>query len=309
MQITSYYFIILWRRFQRKSEEIGLPASLSLTLALIGVVVLWYLLISKTSYHSLWFACIGVMLSSKELQSKGYPALHLHFSRKHQVIFELGLRYLIIAPFLSILLLHQHWKTALVVALIIPALHYIQLPRSFIQSLPSPFGKANFEMSIALRKWFYLYIGLGIILFQAYAVTNTNLALVCIACIYLLILFSYTINEDRFYVWIYNLDVKNFLLTKWKSALINSSLFFTILWVLTMPAFQLNWYVPILYHVVFGYSLLLWILLKYAFHPSEPPMAFAILFCLSVVFPPFGFYFIALCFRKSKDNLLYLLEC
>jgi len=174
--------------------------------------------------------------------------------------------------------------------------------------IPTPFGKTPFENTAGFRKSFLLICLIYFVLLKAIQVENFNLGVACLGAVFFLMMSFQTKPEVTHFVWIFSCDAVTFL----KKKIFNAALSATILSAPALLAlgvfFQEQLLISIGVFFVGQVFLLSMVLAKYAAYPNEMNVPQAILYGLSLMFPPMLPVICVLFYRKAKRNLKPILR-
>lgn len=215
---------------------------------------------------------------------------------------------IIASPFFLILLFHQEYLVAITLMIFASAATYMPPIGSFDIATPTPFKSKPFELIQGFRSfWPILALHYGIACIGVH-VQNPNLVLFLIASTFLNSLRFFTEPEYRGFIWIHNSNSFHFLRLKIINALIGVSILVLPLVALSFIFFE-SQLLPIIAIISICYILLVTVILaKYSTYPNRMNIVQLILIVVSLIFPPFFIYTIALFYKKSINKLNLVLE-
>ena len=211
-------------------------------------------------------------------------------------------------PFVLYLIYQQHFAISLSTLIISILLSFFNNNSSLNLVIPTPFYKRPFEFVIGFRNTFWIFIisyGLTVI---SISVDNFNLGVFGLIITFLTCMGFYSTVEPDFYVWIHSQKVKKFLFSKLKTILLFSfglSLPIVVSLVMFYPE---NWWLIIIFEILGLLIIIINMLGKYAYFPSEINIIQALAIIFSVLFPPLIFIVLPYFFTKSINNLSRILK-
>jgi len=304
-----YYFKLQYKRFSRKCEELQVLPFMVFMITILIFTILSMLLFNRTSIAQWLYPGIGLALIAQLNNGKNSVQLTSIFTFRDFRQIKLIQGLIIALPFLLFLGYKQLWlQTGLLIILGILASQIKIKPSSGFR-IPTPFKKWPFEFIVGFRKSIILVALLYLLVLIGIQVGNANLGYACMGFLFLLSMSFYTMSEDEIFVWISNQCPKQFLKNKLTTALLCSS-------ILSMPALLAllivfpNFYMAAIFIFLAGYiCLITMVLAKYAAFPKELSLPQAIIFGISLMFPPLLIYTIPSFYRKACRQVQNLLEC
>ncbi|MEZ4799744.1 MAG: ABC transporter permease [Flavobacteriales bacterium] len=211
-------------------------------------------------------------------------------------------------PFFAFLLYKQFFLFAGLLLVLTTILALVNFRASLNLTIWTPFSKRPFEFTIGFRNTFYLFFVAYVLTFFSVSVNNFNLGIFAMLLVFATTLSFYSKPENEYYVWIYHLNPKQFLLSKIKTAvLFSSSLALPIALVLSFYFYQNIGFVWLFFIV--GWAFLIAIIVsKYSAYPHEMNIPQGILLAVSLWFPPILIILIPHLFRKAENKLSSLLK-
>ncbi|NOU39367.1 MAG: hypothetical protein HOO89_11695 [Ferruginibacter sp.] len=185
---------------------------------------------------------------------------------------------------------------------------FIKSNTNFNFTLPTPFYKNPFEFLVGFRSSFILIVALYMLMIISINVQNFGLGAFALFFLFFIIISFYQKPESVFYVWIYALNSKQFLIKKITIAIMHS-------FILTLPMLSgliyfFPHYIAIIIAIsLFGNILMITVLLsKYAQFPDAlaPSKFLALIF--SAWFPPLVIAFAIRFYLQSKKSLHTILK-
>ncbi len=301
--MLSYYFSLQYRRLSRWLNANGVPPFVGIFLAGFIFVFLSKLLFLKLTWASECFILIAFSQLAKLSAQKRNNQLSLIFDNLTKKKIRLVENLLLCLPYVIYLLYVGEFYAVGVLLLLAIIFSFIVFKTYVQNTIPTPFKKIPFENIIGFRKNWWLYLLLYFIVFQSVRVDNFNLGLVALGAIFLVQMSAYFTQESQFLVWIYNKNPNQFLLSKVKDAIL-SCLILSLPVALVLLLFNSQHFLIILGVLFIGliYSSSI-VLAKYSAYPNEISLPQAILYAISLVFPPLLLVIMCIFYSKSKKNL------
>lgn len=300
------YLKLHYRLLNREINEFGFSPIFFYLFAIVGFYGISVFLFSKTELAEYIYVLICISFLSKLSVKERNEFLKIIFSssiyRKLRIIENL----IISLPFLAFLL----WKNSLMVAIILFFISMIisSINLNFNFTISTPFSKRPFEFPLGFRKTFYIFPFAYFLTWQSIFVGNFNLGIASLLLISVVIFSYYSSPENEFYIWIFNLSVRDFLVDKIKTGLIYFTfLSFPIL--ISLIGFFPNEKIKLVIFILLGYFYLTTIILaKYSVYPNEMNLPEVILLGISLIFPPILFGVLPFFYIKSTKQLKLILE-
>lgn len=302
------YFQLQFELMKRQFQEMGFNPIFALTLLTIGFGVFSWLLFQKSGYAPYIYSSIAIILVASLSNSKRTEFLKITFKNTIWKRIRIIENLIVVTPFTVVLCLKLEFISVLLLVGTTCLMAIFTFKATFTASLPTPFSKRPFEFTIGFRNTIFLYIiiyGLAIV---AVAVTNFNLGIFALLCVFAVTMSYYSKPEDEWFVWNYALNPKEFLLKKIKTGLLQTSLLLAPITIM-LSVFYISNIHYILLFLIAGYSFVIsMITAKYAAYPNEMNLIEGILIALSVAFPPLLLIIVPYFFNKSTKNLKTILQ-
>jgi len=274
--------------------------------ALIAIVIFSFLskyLFYKITYASWLYALVAAYSIAGLGERTRIGPLKSLFSREDFIKIRLIENLTVALPFMLYLLYESQYLVVLLIGWVAALLAFVNRFNTFSKVIPTPFGKTPFENIIGFRKS-YIFIALIYFVFlKAIQVENYNLGVATMGTIFFLMMSFLAKPEPSYFVWIFADDEPAFL----KSKIMYSAICATLL---AMPAliglgifFPEQTYISIGVFLIGQLFLLSMVLAKYSAYPNEISLPQAILYGLSLWFPPMLLVVCVLFYRKAKRNL------
>ncbi len=303
-----HYFRLQLKMLNRHLAELGVPPWLGYLLGFFVFLGFSLLLFDRTGYAAYLYALVALSFVSALSESRRNDFLRSAFSdRKYftlRALENMGVAF----PFLVFLFIQKAWWIGLGLLICSAALVFLHVSPRLNRSFPTPFSRYPFEFSVGFRKTLLFYPLAYFLTFQAVSVGNFNLGVFSLLLVILICVSYYTDPENKFYVWIYALPPKTFVLEKLRTALWYSTLACLPVTLATGLAFPAQLGYLLLFQLA-GYLYLIMILLgKYTAFPEKMNLPQAILIAVAVWFPPFLLGVLPFFFRQAVKRLKTVLE-
>ena len=287
----------------RHIRAFGLPSWSILALAPLGLLFIYLLLHYKEpEYASYLWSLFGLSLVMTRNSQSRLDFLNQCFTTDLVLkirLIEVGL---ILLPFILGLLIDQQYILVLFTVLAAFLSVFLVKIGALHITLPTPFGKHPFEFLVGFRKYFIVILLAYGLCTIAWTVNNFNLGLFSVFVLGLLSIGFYSHPEPLYYIWIHKFSGVEFLWSK-----IRIGLFQYLIMVLPVVLILLwmdaeKWAI-ILLIILLGMGLLLMSMLgKYAYYPSEIPLMQGFTIAFSIVFPPLMVFIIPLFYLKALKS-------
>ncbi|HEU4495973.1 MAG TPA: ABC transporter permease, partial [Flavobacterium sp.] len=175
-------------------------------------------------------------------------------------------------------------------------------------TVPTPFYKKPFEFAAGFRNTFYIFPIAYFLAYIAGSVENLNLGIAAMLAVFLVCANYYSKPENEYFVWIYAIPPKMFLVEKLKTAVLYSSLL--VLPILaSLAVFYPQEISAILLFLFLGLLfLVIVILVKYAAYPNKASVPEWIMVSMCINFPPLLLIFLPFLYKKSVKKLNMFLK-
>ena len=302
------YFELQYKFGKRQLIDLGLAPAITFPALVIGFFAFSIYLFFRTSLAMYIYPCIALAMVLKLSEQRRNIFLKNLFSAPQYYKLRIIENVLIILPFLLFLLYKNYLLMALALLLAAIALLFFDNAKSLNLTIPTPFFKYPFEFIVGFRKSVVLIVLAYLLIIIAIKYQNFNLGIFSLLLIFLICLSFYGQPEPSFYVWIYRLDAKTFLLNKIKIALLYSSLLCLPATIFLILFFYANAYLVLGFQAL-GYLYLSTIILaKYSAFPKNINLSQGILLSVSFLFPPLLVGVILFFYLQSIERLKEILE-
>lgn len=299
----KYYFHLQSKRLSRWLRHVGIHPVLALIVGVLLFVLLSKLLFFKTDFAKWIFPAIAIVTILSLNGVKRNDFLKTNFDRTRYNMLRMIENGLVVLPFLLYLIYEGEFLLALALVSIAFLLAFYKTGKSWSKTIPTPFRKFPFEFIIGFRKTFW-FIGIAYFLMgKGMQVDNFNLSLFGLFLIFLCSMTYYANAEDEYFVWIYNINAKEFLKKKLITSLICISILSFIGLLLLLIGYPNNFWITLGVYGI-GYMFLTsMIYVKYSAFPHELSIPQLIIYAISLIFPPILFVTMWIFYSQSKKRL------
>ncbi|MFT3909082.1 MAG: hypothetical protein QM737_06610 [Ferruginibacter sp.] len=292
----------------RKFKDAGfepLLAYLVLTISFVGFSIY---LFRKTAFAEYIYVFAILALIGKLSETRRTEFLKICFTDIKLKKIRITENLICSFPFLIFLLYKQLFLSSLLLLIMTTILALVNFRTTLSLTLWTPFSKRPFEFTAGFRNTFYLFFTAYTLAIIAIAVSNFNLGIFAMLLVFATTLSYYSKPENEYFVWIYNLDAKDFLLSKIKTALLFSSILALPIACALTIFFHHNIGIISIFFLLGWAFLVFAIVSKYSAYPGEMNIAQAILLALCIGFPPLLIILTPYLFKKSENRLNSLLK-
>jgi len=304
----KFYFRLQYKRLLRHIKDEGLNPYLGIGIGLLLFTSFYYILFQNTPYARYIYLLtfyFGVNLLGG---SKRNQFLQQLYNKKEYRILRLIENGLMAIPFSVFLILNLEFTFLIILLTIGTISSFINNQNYFQIVIPTPFSKKPFEFIVGFRSQIPIILACYALAIVSIYVKNFNIGAFALILLFFVALSFYSKPEQKFFVWTHNLNTQKFLISKTKIAFLHS-------FILTLPMVILLYcFTPNQVHVLaviggLGFlSVLISLLGKYAFFPSEVNITTAIILGISILLPPLLLITIPMFYIKAKNNLNPLLH-
>jgi hypothetical protein len=302
------YFQLQIKMLNRRFKDAGLEPLFVYLILTIAFVIFSIYLFYKTTFAPYIYLFLSLTFTAKFSEIKRNEFLKTIFStgefRKIRIAENLATA----APFIIFLLYEKFLIFSSLLFIFSILLAVTGFKTTVNITIPTPFYKKPFEFTVGFRSTFYIFPVIYLLTLISVFVNNFNLGIFSMLFLFSITLTYYIKPENEYFIWSYNVNTKQFLFEKIKTALLYSSLLVApIVFIL-----GIGFYENILYLLLFlliGYAFLICIVVaKYAAYPNEIGLAQGIPIAFCIYFPPILILVIPFFFLQSKSKLQKLLQ-
>jgi len=302
------YFQLQFRMLNRKMTDFGLHPVFGYLLLLVGFIGLSGYLFYKTEYAVYIYLLAAYAVLAQLSDPKRNEFLKTCFPKRTYLKIRLVENGCIAIPFIAFLAFQLLFVPVLITTGISFLLVFLNFKPQFNAAIPTPFSKRPFEFSVGFRTSWYL-IGFAYLLAViAASVGNFNLGVFSLVFVFLVSLAFYGNPEQEYFVWIYNLSPRKFLLKKITTAMICASLLSLPIIAILGVCFFDNFLILIIFQILGYFALTTMILAKYAAYPDTINVPQVFIIVLAIQVPIFLILIIPFFFLQSVKRLNHILE-
>lgn len=301
--MISEHFRLQTNILARRVIAFGLNPIVGLILSIILFVILTAFLFYKTKNAPYFYSIIAVAYLYSINSKSRIEFLKSVLSKLDFIVIRSLENLIISTPFMIGLIVHKNYLFAFVLLLLSMLLVFFKSVINTSYTIPTPFGKKPFEFTTGFRKIYLLFIAVYFLLLMSIKYDNFNLGLFALIISFLIALSFYSYTEPEYYLSLYSLNSKQFLIHKFSIAILQSTL-------LTLPIMTLlcfyfsNMIFIILIFQCIGYLyLILIIIAKYCCYPADIDLPVIIILTVSICIPPLMLLSIPYLYNRSIKKL------
>lgn len=292
----------------RRFKDAGFEPLLAYLILTVGFVALSVYLFRKTEFAQYGYMLFALTLIGKLSETRRTEFLKICFGDVKLKKIRVTENLICSFPFLIFLLYKQLFLSVFLLFILTIILALVNFRSTFNFTLWTPFSKRPFEFTTGFRNTFYLLFIAYALTVIAVSVNNFNLGIFAMLLVFATTLSYYIKPENEYYVWTYNLNAKQFLFSKIKTAILFSSILSLPIALVLTILFHQNLGILLLLFLV-GWAFLLSVIVsKYSAYPDEMNITQSILLALCILFPPILVVLIPYLFKKSENRLSNLLK-
>ena len=298
------YFSLQYRRANRMLDEFGLAPWLAYLLIPIVFLLFSKLLFFKISYARYIYPIFAIYYLIRLGNTERNDFLKNTFVRSDFNRLRIVENNLLAAPFVLYLLYEKAFWVAVVLAVISFGLSFINTTDKSTFVVPTPFSKRPFEFTSGFRKTYFIFPLLFILCFIAISVNNFNLGAFALIVVFFVAMTFYSKCEPVFFVWASARTPAAFLNEKIKTLVLYSFLLSTPILIALIYFFADNILLLLGIELIGIGFVVMSLVAKYAYYPSEISLLPAIAMGVSLFFPPLLLLSIPYFYNRAKTNLL-----
>ena len=262
----------------------------------------------KTAYAPIIYLLFGLGFCINLGQKEYDVLLRQIFSKEEHLRIRLIENTIGLLPFLIYLLFEAQFLAAAALFPIGVITSYWKPRPTPTFVMPTPFKKYPFEFIVGFRKSFWFFLIILFLMIQAIRVDNYNLAIFSFGLLFFMSMSYYIKPEKTYFVWIHNRKTKAFLFEKFKVAFICMAILSILPYLLLIYIYPDKVLITTMV-LGLGFTFLASVILaKYSAFPFEMNIPQALLYGISLWFPPILLIVMFLFYRQSKRNLDRILE-
>ena len=302
--MLKQYLALQLTLLKRKIEDNTKINIIIITLIVLASFIAFSIfLFKRTEYAQYIYILLSLyfIIPLSELQRNDF--LKSIFTKKDYTIVRISENLIITAPFVLFMFTQKLLLFPLMLTIFSSIISQINFKFTNNITIPTPFYKKPFEFIIGFRYSFFLFIAPCIFIIMAIIVDNFNLMLFTLLSFFIIVLHYYLKHEDDFFIWIYNLSPKMFLIEKIKTAFLHTFyLYFPVL-IIILFCYPEKFYIPLLVIIIGNLFLATFILVKYSSYPNEISLLDTFLFIISLALPVAILLIFPYFYKKSIGKL------
>ena len=301
------YFTLQYHLLNRKFRDAGIRPWLAYNMLTILFAGFSIYLFYKTAYASYVYVAFALVLTGKLSGIGRNDFLKLCFGDSKLKQLRMAENLIVILPFLVFLLYSKAYIMALMLFIMGILMALVNFRTTLNIMIPTPFYRRPFEFPTGFRNTFYLILAAYALIIPAVVVGNFNLGIFALLLVFGVTLTYYMKPEHPYYVWIFGMNARRFLMEKLKTAMAYAGLLVLPV-VLVLGVFFPHYITILLAFCLLGFAYLACMIVsKYAAFPDELNIAQGVLLALCIWLPPLLLIMIPFLFRKSQHRLSNLL--
>jgi hypothetical protein len=302
------YFELQYKMTNRRFKDTGFEPLLAYIILTVGFVGLSIYLFYKTEFAEYIFMLSALTLIGKLSETRRTEFLKICFNDTKLKKIRVTENFICSMPFLIFLLYKQLFLSAFLLFVLSIILALLNFRTTLNFTIWTPFSKRPFEFTTGFRNTFYMFFAAYTLTAIAVSVNNFNLGVFAMLLVFATTLSYYSKPENEYYVWTYNINAKEFLFSKIKTAMLYSAFLALPIAIVLVILYPQNIAILSLFFVVAWAFLICIIVSKYAAYPDEMNITQGILLALCILFPPLLVVLIPYLFKKSENRLSSLLK-
>lgn len=292
----------------RRFKDAGFEPLLAYLILTVGFVGLSIYLFHKTEFAEYIFVLSALAFIGKLSETRRTEFLKICFGDTKLKKIRVTENLICSLPFLIFLLYKQLFLSALLLLVFAAILALLNFRTTLNFTIWTPFSKRPFEFTTGFRNTFYLFFAAYVLTVIAVTVNNFNLGVFAMLLVFTTTLGYYTKPENEYYVWTYNVNAKEFLFSKIKTAIFFSTSLVLPIAIVIAIFYPQNIIILSLFFLV-GWAFLISVIVsKYSAYPDEMNITQGILLALCIWLPPILVVLIPYLFKKSENRLSNLLK-
>lgn len=302
------YFTLQLKILNRELTEWGVIPVFGYFIAIAGFIGVSTTLFEKTQYAEYAYILLALSIVIKLAEVSRNEFLKLWYSKSEYFKLRIIENFIIVTPFIFFLIFKEKYMSSFLLLIATGLLTVINFNKKPNFVLPTPFSKNPFEFTVGFRINYFLYLFAYFLALMSIIVNNFNLGIFSLIVALLGCLTYYTTSEKEFYVWIFSLSPKEFLVYKLKNIIQYS----TLLCLPIIVSLSLCFYTKI--DIILGFQCLGYLfifttmLAKYSVFPEKINMRFAVVFAFIVWLPPLLLIIIPYLYIQSTKKLKEILK-
>lgn len=305
--IMKEYFFIQLKRGTRFFSDNGLNPILGYIFTIL-LFILISLVVTSLNYGVYFYLGIALFIATKLSDINRNEFLKNCFLRYSYIKIRILENILIILPFCFILIYKGYYLITSILIIISIVMSQVNINKINGFVLPTPFYKEPFEFAVGFRNTFIFFLFPYFLAFKAYEVDNFNLIYASYISILIIVITYYYDIEDVFFVWIFNMSAKEFLMMKLLTASKYTIMLCIPILLFSVFSFPNKILIQFCMVAVIIFAIIFTILLKYSTYPNKIEPSIAKILIFGIFFPPFLLISLPILYRNSINKLKNHLE-
>ncbi|SHJ06756.1 hypothetical protein SAMN05444363_2492 [Flavobacterium terrae] len=302
------YFTLQLKMLNRQLTEWGIEPIIGYIVGVFAFIGFSTKLFEETQYGEYIYIALSLSLVIKMNEINRTEFLKLCYPKIEFIKLKLIENLFFSIPFIIFLVYKEKYLISILLLISICLLTFVDLKNKTNFTLPTPFYKHPFEFVVGFRTNYLLYFFAYFLTFMSISVGNFNLGLFSLILVLLSCLNYYTNSENEFYVWIFSLTPKEFIMYKFKNIILYSTIL-SLPILISLSVFFFTKIDIILGFQCLGYLFIFTTMLaKYSVFPEKLNIKFGIVFALTLWFPPLLLLIIPYLYIQSTKKLKEILQ-
>lgn len=297
------YFQLQIRMINRMFKEMGISPAFAYLIFFVGFSGISLLLFYKTSLAPYFYLLMFSSLSLKLSETKRIEFLKFTYKDNFYKRIRLLENLLIALPFFVFLLYKLEFLVALCLLVVAVLSSVIQI-KSFVNfTTPTPFSRKPFEFLVGFRKTIFIFPFIYLLTGIAVYIGNFNLGIFSMLLVFVVILNFFSQPEEEYFVWIFNQNPKQFLLSKIRISIQYTTVLMLPSFSILIVAFYSDFLIIALFLFIAYLFVITVVVAKYSTFPKEMSIMQGFLFVISIFFPPLLLFVIPYFYSLSLRQL------
>jgi hypothetical protein len=302
------YLALQFTMINRRFRDAGVLPIFAYIILILGFYGLSIYLFKSTEFAEYIYPFLFINLIGKLSETRRCEFLTSCFGDAQFKKIRIVENLICAIPFISFLIYQQLIIPIVFILVITILLALVNFRTKYHYTIFTPFSKRPFEFTTGFRNTFPILIIAYVLVIVAANVNNFNLGIFSLLIVFGSSLSFYLATENEYFVWNYNVNPRNFLLNKIKTALLFSSALAIPIVVLLSFHFQQNIELLFLFFIIGWGWVICAIVTKYSSYPNEINIPNGILLALCLGLPPMLLILTPILFYQSEKRLKNLLK-
>jgi hypothetical protein len=303
----NFYFALQFKIINRQLRDFGLNPFLGYLLAGLCFIGFSLYLFDTTVYAPYLFVLVSLGFTARlsEMGRNGF--LKMCFHEGQYRVLRIAENLLVSTPFILVLLFGEFFMGSVLLVILSILFGCKSFTSQLNFTLPTPFSRKPFEFISGFRNTFFLFPVAYLLTVVAVVVDNFNLGIFSVLLVFLSVVSFYPQPENEYYVWIFAMSPKKFLMEKVRTAWIFTSLLLLPIILVLLVFYPENGSTLLLFYTIGCLFLITILMAKYAAYPQAMNLPEGIILAMSIPLPILLFVFGPFFYLKAIKKLkLYL---